>query len=181
MPRLGRVLVYGASGYTAGLLLPRLVERGIDVIAASRDRSKLSRAAAPFGCEQRAFDLSDPAGVDANLDGVELVLNAAGPYVHTVGPLLDACLRRRVDYLDLSGEVGPLEYAERCDGFARAQGVMLLPAVGFDVVPTDCLAVFLAQRLPEAEALTLAIAPSNLISRGSLATLVAQAGVPVKV
>jgi len=181
MAQLGSVLVYGASGYTAGLLLPQLAERGIGFIAAGRDQSKLRRAASAFGCEQRVFDLSDPSSVDANLNGVQLVLNAAGPYGRTASPLIDACLRRRLDYLDLSGEVDPLEYAMRCDSFARCQGVMLLPAVGLDVVPTDCLAVSLAERLPQAEALTIHISPSNLISRGSLATLVDQAGVPVKV
>lgn len=181
MAQLGRVLVYGASGYTASLLLPRLVERGIDFIAAARDQSKLRRAVVAFGCEQRAFDLSDPSSVDANLNGVQLVLNAAGPYVRTASPLIDACLRRRVDYLDLSGEIDPLAYAQSCDGFARTQGVMLLPAVGFDVVPSDCLAVHVAESLPGADSLSICIAPSNLVSRGSLSTLVAQAGIPVRV
>jgi short subunit dehydrogenase-like uncharacterized protein len=172
--------LYGASGYTAGLLLPRLEQRGLEVIAAGRDAAKVQTVARRFGIEYRVFDLSQPSMVDEQLSGIALVLNAAGPYVCTAQPMIDACLRRRVDYLDLSGEIDPLQYAEQCDGFACSQGVMLLPAVGFDVVPTDCLAVHLAERLPDAESLTIGISPSNLVSRGSLSTLVAQAGIPVK-
>src|SRR5690606_19948037 len=144
-------------------------------------RSGVEGVARRFGLGHRVFGLKEPGALDEQLRGVALVLNAAGPYVRTAQPFIDACLRCRVDYLDLTGEIAPLEYARPCDAFARSQGVTLLPAVGFDVVPTDCLAVRVAELLPHAESLTIGIAPSNLISRGSLSSLVAQAGVPVKV
>lgn len=181
MRRSKRLLVYGANGYTGRLLLEALSHTDVQIIAAGRNPSETTEVAERLGLEHRVFDLLDPAVIDFNLAGAAVVLNAAGPFVYTAQPLIDACLRQRVDYLDLSGEVEALEYAERCDRFARSQGIMLLPAVGFDVVPSDCLALHLSQCLPEADSLRLSISPSNLLSRGSAATLAHQAGSSVRV
>jgi short subunit dehydrogenase-like uncharacterized protein len=52
-------------------------------------------------------------------------------------------------------------------------GVSLIPGVGFDVVPTDCLAAMLAARLPEATELELAFySPGAELSRGTLKTMI---------
>jgi short subunit dehydrogenase-like uncharacterized protein len=175
------LLVYGANGYTGQLLLERLPALSARVVAAGRSRWAVQAAAARAGVEHRVFGLDDPRALDAALAGATLVLNAAGPFRRTAEPLIDACLRSRVDYLDLCGELEPLGYAARCDGLAKKLGVMLLPAVGFDVVPSDCLALHLAEKLPGAQRLTLGISASNLLSRGSAATLIEHAGIPVHV
>ena len=47
-----------------------------------------------------------------------------------------------------------------------------MPAVGFDVVPSDCLAAHVAQRLPGASQLTIAVTGLGLITRASLKTLI---------
>ena len=175
-----RVLVYGANGYTAELLLPELAARNIEVVAAGRNAQRIGRIAAQFAVESRTFELTDPECVDRNIGDVAAVLNAAGPFADTAAPLIDACLRRRVDYLDLCGEVDPLAYAASMDRVARSQQVMLLPAVGFDVVPSDCLALLVANRLPNADSLMLAISPSNFISKGSANTLLRHLGVAAR-
>jgi short subunit dehydrogenase-like uncharacterized protein len=61
--------------------------------------------------------------------------------------MANACLRNRVHYLDITGEIDAFEVLATQDAEARARGVMLLPGVGFDVVPSNCLA---ARRLPDA-------------------------------
>lgn len=181
VPNRAAVLVYGANGYTAQLFLPRLRELGIDAIAAGRSAAAIGEVAGQFGLSHRVFGLDDPAIIDREIRGARLLLNAAGPYTRTAQPLIDACLRQRVDYLDLSGELEPLSYAASSGTIARELGVMLLPAVGFDVVPSDSLAVHLAARLPDAERLVLSISASNLLSRGSAATFVEHAGTYVHV
>jgi len=70
--------------------------------------------------------------------------------------MADACIRTGVHYLDLTGEIPVLSALAARDTEARIRGVMLLPAVGFDVVPTDCLAAHLKNRLPTATSLALA-------------------------
>jgi short subunit dehydrogenase-like uncharacterized protein len=161
--------------------LPRLKALGLELIAAGRSASAVTKVASEFGLSHRVFALLDPKRVDENVRDATIVLNAAGPFVGTAKPLIDACLRTRADYLDLSGELEPLSYAADCNDFARCLGVMLLPAIGFDVVPSDCLAVHLHERLPSASRLTLSISASNLLSRGSASTFAAHAGTWVHV
>ncbi|MEJ2559511.1 MAG: saccharopine dehydrogenase, partial [Anaerolineae bacterium] len=59
-------------------------------------------------------------------------------------------------YLDLTGEIPVYEALANRDAEAKARGIMILPGAGFDVVPTDCLALHLKQRLPSATHLKLA-------------------------
>jgi len=84
---------------------------------------------------------------------------------------MDACLAERVHYLDITGEIDVIESAAALDGQAKAAGVILLPAVGFDVVPTDCLAAKLAQVLPDASHLQLAISGLRSLSPGTAKTM----------
>jgi short subunit dehydrogenase-like uncharacterized protein len=175
------LLIYGANGYTARLLLPRLRELGVEVIVAGRNRHAVEELGRQNGLESRVFELDQPKQIDAGLRGVRALLNSAGPFLGTASPLVDGCLRQRVDYLDLCGELEPLSYALAAGEMAANLGVMLMPAVGFDVVPSDCLALHLRERLPDAERLTLSISASNLLSRGSAATFVEHAGTWVHV
>ena len=69
--------------------------------------------------------------------------------------MVEACLRKRVHYLDITGEIEVFEACAARDAEARAAGVMLLPGTGFDVVPSDCLAAHLKSRLPTATHLAL--------------------------
>jgi short subunit dehydrogenase-like uncharacterized protein len=175
------LLVYGAYGFTGRLLLENLRERGIPFIAAGRDERRVAAVASEFGAPSRVFALDDDVGADLALSGVDVALNAAGPFVSTTAPFLKACLRNRVHYLDVSGEVGPMDQAAQLDAKARSRDVMILPGVGFDVVPSDCLAMHLAKRLPNARELVLSISGSNLLSRGSARAFAEHAGVPVYV
>ena len=79
-------------------------------------------------------------------------------------------------YIDITGEIPVFERLAARDGEARARGVMLLPGAGFDVVPTDCLAVHLAARLPGSTELVLAFETAGGISRGTAGTVVEHMG-----
>lgn len=172
----GKLLLYGANGYTARLILPKLVARKVPLVLGGRDAKKIGALCEEFQCEGRCFSIDEAVLIDANLNGVSLVFNAAGPFAETAPALIDACLRAGCDYVDLSGEIEAVSHAERCAGLARQLGVMLLPAIGFDVVASDCLAAHLARRLPGAERLILSIAASNLVSYGSAVTLAEHLG-----
>jgi short subunit dehydrogenase-like uncharacterized protein len=100
--------------------------------------------------------LRGPQKIEQALKDVDVVLHCAGPFVYTSKPMVEACLRTGTHYLDLTGEIPVYEALAAHDAEAKARGIMLLPGVGFDVVPTDCLAVHLKQRLPSATRLTLA-------------------------
>ena len=167
-------MIYGANGYT-GELIARLAHAkgwpASRLILAGRNDGALSPLAAGLGYQQRVFSLADPAAIDGALTGIKVVLNCAGPFVHTAAPLVDGCLRARAHYLDITGEVAVFQALGARDAEARAAGVMLLPGAGFDVVPSDCLAAHLAARLPGATHLQLAFQAGEM-SRGTALTAI---------
>jgi short subunit dehydrogenase-like uncharacterized protein len=168
---MGAALLYGATGYTGRLVLARCLERGIRPILAGRSEAVAPLAQA-HGLEARVAGLNEPAILGAALDGIAAVLHCAGPFSHTSEPMADACLAAGVHYLDITGELGVFEALAARDREARSAGVMLLPGVGFDVVPSDCLAAHLKRRLPDAVRLLLAFESSGGISRGTATTMV---------
>jgi short subunit dehydrogenase-like uncharacterized protein len=150
------LLLYGANGYVGEACARAAVARGWSPILAGRNGPALTAVGRALGLPVRVAALDDPAALDAALDGCTAVLHAAGPYVHTWRPMVDACLRRGAHYLDITGELPVFEAIAARDAEARARGVMLMPGAGFDVVPTDCLAKHLHDRLPTATHLALA-------------------------
>ncbi len=172
MPTQTKFLLYGANGYTGALIARMAVERGLQPILAGRDASKIAPLADELNAEHRAFALDAPVALDAALREVPVVLHCAGPFSRTSQPMADACLRTRTHYLDIAGEVTVFEALAARDAEARDAAVMLLPGVGFDVVPSDCLAAHLKKLLPSATKLTLAIRGVGRLSHGTATTMV---------
>jgi short subunit dehydrogenase-like uncharacterized protein len=167
------LLLYGANGYTGELIAREAARRGLAPVLAGRRAEALEPLARELGLEPRAFALENPEAVAAALDGVRVVLHAAGPFVRTSRTMVDACLARGAHYLDITGEIGVFEPILGRDGEAKRAGVALVPGVGFDVVPSDALAAALHEALPGADRLDLAFAGSSgaSSSRGTLVTM----------
>lgn len=156
----------------------RAVARGLRPILAGRNGGQLAELAAPLGLEFRVAVL-EPAALDAALRGCGVVLHCAGPFEETSGPMVAACLRARAHYLDITGEIEVFEALAMRSEEAIGAGIMLLPGVGFDVVPTDCLAAHLKRVLPSATALQLGIRARLGLSRGTTATAIEALGRPL--
>lgn len=168
-----RWLLYGAYGYTGELAAREAVRRGMAPILAGRDGDRVARLAAELDLPWRAFPLTDPGSLRAGLADVALVLHCAGPFQATSRPMVTACLEARTHYLDVTGEIGVFESVLARDAKAKEAGIVLLPGVGFDVVPTDCVAARLARALPEATDLELAfVNEGGGVSRGTAKTMV---------
>jgi short subunit dehydrogenase-like uncharacterized protein len=165
-------VIYGANGYTGELVARTAVEQGLRPVLAGRSGASVAALAAELGLEHRAFALDDAAAVDRGLEGMAAVLHCAGPFAHTARAMAEGCLRRRVHYLDVTGEIAVFESLAARDAEARAAGIVLLPGAGFDVVPSDCLAAHLKRRLPSATHLVLAFRSSGGLSRGTATTMV---------
>src|SRR5690606_37223372 len=110
------------------------------------------------------------------LSQVDVVLHIAGPFSQTSQPMVDACLRTGTHYLDITGEIDVFEACAARDEAAQKAGVMIMPGVGFDVVPSDCLAAHMKARLPDATELTLAISGLGHMSHGTAKTGVESIG-----
>jgi short subunit dehydrogenase-like uncharacterized protein len=170
------LLLYGATGYTGRLIVAEALRRGLRPILAGRRAEALAALAAEAGLSYRVAILENPESLERALDGVGAVLHAAGPFVDTAQPMLNACLRTGSHYLDITGELMVMEALAARGADARRRGIMVMPGVGFDVVPSDCLAAHVAARLPSATRLVLAIRGLALSTRGSARTLIRYAG-----
>jgi len=122
------ITVYGASGHTGRFVVSELLRRGWTPVLAGRDPAKLGQG----DLEVRAAAVDDPAALDRALAGAAAVINCAGPFFHTAGPVVDAALRAGVPYLDVAAEIeANVDTFARYDGPARSAGVVVVPAMAF--------------------------------------------------
>ena len=167
------MLIYGANGYTGELIAREAVRRGLLPALGGRNEAAVAALAQELALPHRAFALDDCGVLARELAGAGTVLHCAGPFVRTSRPMVDACLAVGVNYLDITGEIPVFESILARDAEARMAGVVLLPGIGFDVVPTDCLALALKERMPDATQLDLAfVAEGGGWSRGTVATMI---------
>ncbi|HKP68227.1 MAG TPA: saccharopine dehydrogenase NADP-binding domain-containing protein [Pyrinomonadaceae bacterium] len=169
-------LLYGANGYTGELITRYAVELGLKPILAGRNAIKVEELAKKHHLDYRVFSLDETARLDAALQEVDMVLHAAGPFSLTARPMVEACLRNKKHYTDITGEITVFEGMAALDDKAKASEVMVMPGVGFDVVPSDCLARHLKDRLPSATHLSLAFYGMGRISHGTQATMTMNIG-----
>jgi short subunit dehydrogenase-like uncharacterized protein len=169
-------MIYGANGYTGEMIAREAKRRGLAPILAGRSAGKVESLSRELGLAHRTFGLDSPAAVDAGLEGMGLVLHCAGPFSQTAEPMLEGCLRNKSHYLDITGEIPVFEYAHAQQERARLAHVVLCPGVGFDVIPTDCVARALKDALPDATHLVLGFDQPTVLSPGTAKTSVEFAG-----
>jgi len=149
-------LLYGANGYTGRLIASVAKREGLALTLAGRRREAVEPLAKELGLPWKAFPLGDRTALARQLEPFGALLLAAGPFSATSRAALDACLAAGTAYLDITGEIDVFEALFARGEEAERAGVAVLPGVGFDVVPSDCLAASLAQALPGGEKLLLA-------------------------
>ncbi len=169
-------LIYGANGYTGELITRFAADRGLKPIIAGRREAAIKPIAEKFGFEYRVFSLDETEKIDAALSEVAMVLHCAGPFSLTAKAMGEACLRTKTHYTDITGEIAVFEACAAADQRAKDASIMVMPGVGFDVVPTDCLARHLKDRLPSATELSLAFYGMGRISHGTQATMTMNVG-----
>lgn len=167
-------LIYGANGYTGELIARAAAARGLTPVLAGRNRSAVEKLAHELHLPSRVFDLTDSAGITRNLADMKLVLHCAGPFQKTARPMAEAAIAAHCHYLDITGEIAVYEDLLKLSQAAEAAGSMLMPGVGFDVVPTDCIAGLLKQKMPDATRLELAFIGGEQAAAGSLKTALRQ-------
>jgi short subunit dehydrogenase-like uncharacterized protein len=171
-----KFLIYGANGYTGELITRFAAERGLKPLIAGRNESVIKPLAEKHGFEYRIFALDENEKLDAALNEVAMVLHCAGPFSITSRPMVEACLRNKRHYTDITGEIAVFEACAAQDQKAKEAGVMIMPGTGFDVVPSDCLALHLKDRLPSATHLTLGWYGIGRMSHGTQATMTMNVG-----
>jgi short subunit dehydrogenase-like uncharacterized protein len=179
---MNTLMIYGALGYTGRMVAQKAKAAGLDVVIAGRDEQRLAALALDLDVPYRVFSL-DGDLPPAHFEGIHTVLNCAGPFVRTAKPLMQACLEHGMYYLDITAEIGVYQLAESLSGVAADANVMLMPGVGWDVVPTDSLAVQVVGRVKDPVSLRIALKVEGGMSRGSAvsASEIVSAGILARV
>ncbi len=133
----GRIVLFGATGYTGELAARALVARGAAPLLAGRSRARLQRLAAELGgLDVAVADVAEPATVRALVEAGDVLVSTVGPFVRWGEPAVRAAIEAGAHYIDSTGEPPFIRAVfERHGGAAEAQGVGLLTAFGYDYVP----------------------------------------------
>jgi short subunit dehydrogenase-like uncharacterized protein len=172
MKKRNGFLIYGAYGYTGELITELAVKQGQKPLLGGRNAQKLQKLADKFQLPYQVFDLNESDKLDTALQAVDAVLHIAGPFSATAETMVKACIKNKVHYLDVTGEIDVFEWIATQDQAAKQAGIVLMPGVGFDVVPSDCLAAYLKSKMPEAIQLEIAIKSIAEASRGTMLTMI---------
>ncbi len=167
-----KFLIYGATGYTGKLMSERAKTLGLSPLLSGRNTEKLKQVAEPLGFNYKAVSLNDKQALQNLLGKVDLVIHCAGPFSATAKPMVEACLKTKTHYLDITGEISVFERHKSLDSKAKDANILIMSGVGFDVVPTDCLAAHLKNRMPDAEFLNLSVGGLSKISAGTAKTAI---------
>ena len=175
--RSDSVLLYGANGYTGALIAKYAAQYGLQLILAGRREEAIKPLANELNLSYKIIDINNAGQLKDALSGVKVVLHAAGPFADTARQMIDACLQTGTHYLDINGDISVFEKVKGYDAAAKENNIMLLPGAGFDVVPTDCMALRLKNKLPDATHLKLAFASiGGSVSHGTAMTMVSKLG-----
>ena len=172
-----QLLLYGANGYTGKLIAKLAATYNLQPILAGRTEANIKPLAAELQLPYRIIDLDNKEQLENALSAVKLVLHAAGPYVYTAKQMIEACLQTGVHYIDINGDISVFEMLKKYDAAAKEKSIMVMPGAGFDVVPTDCIALQLKNKMPDATHLKLAFASiGGGLSHGTATTMTGKIG-----
>ena len=126
------VVVYGATGHTGRFIVEELGRHGFTTVASGRDAARLEALAGERGIVARPAGVDDPDALNRALAGAAAVVNAAGPFAVTAGPVVEAALRAGIPYVDVAAEIEAntsmfADYAAA----ARAADTAVVPAMAF--------------------------------------------------
>ncbi|MFD9564093.1 saccharopine dehydrogenase family protein [Streptomyces sp. NPDC059994] len=156
------VAVFGAYGHTGRFVVAELAARGFVPVPSGRNAQALEELAGEHGLEARVASVGDPASLDRALAGTVAVINCAGPFASTTGPVIEAALRAGIPYLDVAAELEAnldtfAHYRER----ARDAGAVIVPAMAFFGGLGDLLATAAMGDWTEADEAHIAYALSS--------------------
>jgi short subunit dehydrogenase-like uncharacterized protein len=171
--------LYGAYGYTGRLAAELAAAKKLDVVLAGRNKDALADLGDRLNLETRVVGLGDAKQLSEALKDIACVVHMAGPFAATSAPMLSACLATQTNYVDITGEIEVFEAIWSREEEIQRAGITAVPGAGFDVVPTDCLAAYVARKLEQPPSLVIALRGLESASQGTLRTAIRQVSKPV--
>ena len=172
-----QIIIYGSYGYTGELIVEESLSKNLSILLTGRNEQRLKDQSEKTGYPFKAINLDNHAALVELLIEGEILINAAGPFKDTAPQMVEACIEAKTHYLDINGDITVFELIKTFDYRAKNAGVMLMPGTGFDVVPTDCMAVKLKNQMPDATCLKIAFATiGGGVSHGTATTVAGRLG-----
>jgi len=167
-----KILIYGANGYTGKLISQEAYKQKINVHLAGRNKSVIQEIAKQTGFDYSIVSLEEKDKLRNLLQSFHTVIHCAGPFTETAKQMVEACIETKTNYLDITGEIWAFEEVMSYSNKASKAEIKLISGVGFDVVPTDCLAAMLKDRMPDANSIEMAfVGDKTAMSRGTAVTM----------
>jgi short subunit dehydrogenase-like uncharacterized protein len=173
------LFIVGAYGYTGCLAAELAVSKKLDVVLAGRNKDALAGLGDRLSLPIRVVGLNDATQLSDALKDIVCVVHMAGPFAVTSAPMLNACLATQTNYVDITGEIEVFEAIWSRKEEIQLAGITAVPGAGFDVVPTDCLAGYVASKAQRPASLVIALRGLESASQGTLRTAIRQVSKPV--
>jgi len=144
----GRIVLFGATGYTGRLTAEAMVERGLRPVLAARSRDRLDAMCSELGgLEAAVADVSDPPSVRALVEKGDVLVTTVGPFVRWGSVAAAAASDAGAHYIDSTGEPPFIrEVFERYGSAAEQAGSAMLTAFGYDWVPGNLAGAIALER-----------------------------------
>jgi len=165
----GKVLIYGATGHTGTLIVREAARRGVDFEIAGRSEERLALLAAELNVPYHVFSVDDSEGWKKGLEGKTALLNIAGPFSETAEQAMEAAIKFKVHYIDITAEVDIYRLADSKDSAAKTAGIMLMSGAGL-FATYDPLVLHTAKRVNHPVKLRAAFSYSGGFTPGSIAS-----------
>ena len=150
---MGRIVLFGATGYTGRLTAAALAAGGAPFLLAGRNGAALAELAAELEVDAATAtaDVSQPETVGALLGKGDVMLSTVGPFSKWGNPAIEAAIAAGASYLDSTGEPPFIRRVfEHFGPAAAAAGVPLLTAMGYDWVPGSLAAALAVEEAGDA-------------------------------
>ncbi|PPQ99762.1 hypothetical protein CVT24_009665 [Panaeolus cyanescens] len=170
------ILVLGATGFTGRLITRYLANHPqkahFTLALGARTASKLKAVVEEYGLQDSvkliSVDVTNPQDVENAVKQTKVVINTVGPYWSWGTPVVRACVRNSVHYVDLTGETAWVKQIIReFDFFATKTGSIIVPSCGFDSIPSD-ISAHLANKTLRALQLYPGTSTSSQLMKGGV-------------
>jgi short subunit dehydrogenase-like uncharacterized protein len=134
----GRIVLFGATGYTGRLVAHSLADAGVRPVLAGRNPESLEQLSEQLGggFETRGADVSRPETVRALVERGDVLVSTVGPFQKWGDAAVEAAIDAGAHYIDSTGEPPFIRRVfEEWGPRAEAAGCGLLTAFGYDYVP----------------------------------------------
>ncbi len=155
--RLYEIVLYGASGFvgkqTVQYFVKHLSGKSVRWAIAGRNRQKLEviRDEVGVAVDVLVADSQDQQAIDAIVSQTRVLLTTAGPFALYANALVDACVRFKTHYVDITGETPWVKtLIDRYHAQAAADGTRIIPCCGFDSIPSDLGTYLIVRHLQQA-------------------------------